>query len=362
MYSSKFWAAASWAAITLGRTVAMSRSTGISASLHAIGAVALALAACSSQANVHTTDGGAPDASSNRIDAPIAIDAASLPIDGSPVAIDAPVTVDDAHVSAIDAAGTSIDARANEIDADLSTVDAHASAVDAPNTLDAYVSVADAAVADAAVADAAVADAAVADASTPDAVPTVSYTITVPTGQALIANQVNIDGNTLDEVLPSVPTGTTLDVVDGPMESEATFTFFDTGDAPTGNAGWFDSDNNPSSFVFAPGGGLLITNNSGAPFDLTFTGSLPTPVLPLALPAAAYEVVSLQQPAVATIDDILGIPISTTLSQHNLFEVQFFDGTQYIVYEVRKTGLKFGWTPSAPPSVPVGSAVLIYSP
>ena len=118
----------------------------------------------------------------------------------------------------------------------------------------------------------------------------------------------------------------------------------------------------------APGSFKRATwrENSGDAFDITFTGTLPTPVLPLAVVSNAYQVVSLQTPNVATIDDILGIDIEDHLNEHKQFDVNVLAPSGFTEYQIVVTGsgthVHTVWMPSAPPSVPVGSAVLIFSP
>ena len=218
------------------------------------------LLACSSQPG--SADASAADAATTTIDAPTTHPDA-------PHAIDAIVSIIDARV---DAPLLAADARVAVADAVVAPADATLPDATVPDA-----AVPDAAVPDAAVPDAAIIIDAAPDASPPDAgPPAASYTITVPTGESLIANQVNTGSNTLDEVLPSIPSGTTLDVLIDPTDSAATFTFFDGNDSPDGGIGWYDGNGDHTSYVFAPGSGLMITNNSGDSFDLTFTGTLPT--------------------------------------------------------------------------------------
>jgi hypothetical protein len=107
------------------------------------------------------------------------------------------------------------------------------------------------------------------------------YTLLVPTGFSLIANHLDNGENTLDEVLPGVTNGTQI----------SKYTCAGYTNYTKGAGGW-----TPAGGTLKPGDGAFIINNSGAPFNVTFTGTPRVPVLPLLLPCGcgADNVVSRQ--------------------------------------------------------------------
>ena len=85
------------------------------------------------------------------------------------------------------------------------------------------------------------------------------YTISIPSGFSLIANHLDTGGNTLQEVLPGVPNGTVIQK----YNCNNNYT------TNTMVAGVWT----PAGTTLKPGEGAYIVNNSGAPFNLTFTGT-----------------------------------------------------------------------------------------
>lgn len=135
-----------------------------------------------------------------------------------------------------------------------------------------------------------------------------SYTIPIPPGSRLIANHLDNGGNTLDEVLPGVPDGTQI----SKYNCNNTYTDY------TVNGGvWL-----PSGGTLGPGEGAFIFNNSGAPFNLTFTGTPHVPVLPPHLPCGCGVDNLLSRQTTnnpSTFQDIMGFPPvnNTRLQQWN---------------------------------------------
>jgi hypothetical protein len=85
--------------------------------------------------------------------------------------------------------------------------------------------------------------------------------VTVPKGMSIIANPLNTSNNYLTNVITALPDSTILYMWDGSNFKIATYYEGD---------GW----DNPN-FVFAPGSGACIKNDSGAATTVTFVGEVP---------------------------------------------------------------------------------------
>ena len=120
-----------------------------------------------------------------------------------------------------------------------------------------------------------------------------NYTISIPTGIHPIANLLDIGGNTLQEVLPGVPDGTVVE--------KWNCTGYTTNTMVAGV--W-----TPAGATLKPGEGAFIVNNSGASFNVTFTGTPPVPVLPPPLPCGCGQLnfLACQTNEIGTFENIMG--------------------------------------------------------
>ena len=120
-----------------------------------------------------------------------------------------------------------------------------------------------------------------------------NYTISIPTGIHPIANLLDNGGNTLQEVLPGVPNGTVIE--------KWNCTGYTTNTMVAGV--W-----TPSGATLKPGEGAFIVNNSGASFNVTFTGTPRVPVLPPPLPCGCGQLnfLACQTNEIGTFENILG--------------------------------------------------------
>ncbi len=122
--------------------------------------------------------------------------------------------------------------------------------------------------------------------------PTCSYTLILPTGYSLIANQCDHDGgNTLNNVFPAVPVGSQIFKFNNQTrtyEPTATFT----------NGGW------STNLTLNPGEGAYFLNSSNQ-FTLTISGNPHTPVLPLNFTNGCF-LVSRQTNDIGTYENIIG--------------------------------------------------------
>ena len=129
--------------------------------------------------------------------------------------------------------------------------------------------------------------------SAPGSFPDVcSYTISIPPCGKLMANQCSND-NRITTLLPGLPIGTHLWKF---RNSDHTWSFNEF------TTGW----SNPSQ-TLAPGEGAMLSNPSGAAFDVVIAGWANTPVLPLPYcSSSGLFLVSGQSPAPASYEDIMG--------------------------------------------------------
>jgi hypothetical protein len=149
----------------------------------------------------------------------------------------------------------------------------------------------------------------------------------LPAGFALIANQLNNGGNTLDEVITGVATGTTFSQYDGSTFVESLF---------IEGFGW---DN--KTVTLAPGQAGYI--NSAAAQQVTLVGEVPQGELTVQVPAGLSMASSVVPQSASLVD--LGFPASTgdsiTFMRNGAFtESLFIEG--------------LGYTPDAVPAVGEG--------
>jgi hypothetical protein len=165
------------------------------------------------------------------------------------------------------------------------------------------------------------------------------YSITVPPGFSMIANQcnnTNVGGNTLNNLYPGVPAGckiTKWDKTGQVFEPAAVF----SGGVWTPN------------FTLNPGEGAFFENPTASPITLTSSGATPTPNLPLALPSSGCSIVSRQQPLFGSYNDIVGLP-----PQPGDTVFRFAPGSQvYLVYAFDEFDLT--WTRDGVPDAPMAN-------
>lgn len=141
-------------------------------------------------------------------------------------------------------------------------------------------------------------------------------------GEAWIANQLdNPTGNTLDVILPSVPSGTVLNKYDPVTGSYETATFSGTS--------WC-----PANMILNPGEGARIYNPSTSPLTLTFIGAVRTGQLNVALPPG-FALVSSPFPKSANlmtqgIPALEGDELQRLVTASQQIEYRIFDGTQWL--------------------------------
>jgi hypothetical protein len=174
-----------------------------------------------------------------------------------------------------------------------------------------------------------------------------SYTINLPGGGHefyLIANQLDHGSNTLDEVLPNMPNGTTIQMWNCSLQAFGPV-------AATFSA---RAHHWSANLTLAPGQGALLYLN-GSLSSITFTGTPHVPVLPAALPCGygAATVLSRQTNDVGTFENITGLS-PTEGAQVLLWNAPVVD------FDVC-TYSGGTWYPSVP-AVGVGGAALITVP
>lgn len=136
---------------------------------------------------------------------------------------------------------------------------------------------------------------------------TMSYTNTIPAGVSLLANQLNAPGgNAVDHVFPNPIDGCMIWKWDCATQDWLVAAQYDSG-----FGGWVDESYNPldpATVTLNPGQGFLFFN-PGAATPVIFSGTTPTPVLPLPLPCGRgkFSAVACQSPATATWGTIIGI-------------------------------------------------------
>jgi hypothetical protein len=168
------------------------------------------------------------------------------------------------------------------------------------------------------------------------------YTNNIRAGFNLIGHQLDYGGNTLDEIMPSVPEGTELFKFSLASNLWESALYLNGEWHDIASLGW------PERIAWSPGeGAWLVTTQA---FTLTFCGAVRQPVLPLNVSDNKYVWCSRQTPLTATYEDIVGqvAPVKTKLFQ--------WDATNYL-YRVY-TRAAGGWLP-ATPVASVGEAVVV---
>jgi hypothetical protein len=117
--------------------------------------------------------------------------------------------------------------------------------------------------------------------------------ISIPSGNSLIANQLDQGGNTADEIMPTVPDGSVLLKFDNANGSWLAAAY----SASCG--GWASS-----GFSLNPGDGAFFQSPTN--FTLTFTGVPHVPVLPVSIPSGACYLVSRQTNDLGNYQNITG--------------------------------------------------------
>jgi hypothetical protein len=165
-----------------------------------------------------------------------------------------------------------------------------------------------------------------------------SYTVNIHPVFSLIANQLDHGSNTLDEIMPSVPDGCILYKFNNVTTNWVQAYF-------NGSLGAWS----PPGISLNPGEGAFFQSPTN--FTLTFTGTLPVPVLPVAIPGDACHLLSLQTDDIGNYLNIIGAPPNDGAT---IFE---WSGSDYISYSY----FAGTWIPGDPngPAVGIGQAVWI---
>jgi Immunoglobulin domain len=163
-----------------------------------------------------------------------------------------------------------------------------------------------------------------------------SYSISIPQGLSLIANQLDHGSNTTNEVFANVPDGCVLSKYNNDSGTWSSSCF--------GAGAWM-----PDTLTLSPGEGAYLQSPTN--FTLTFTGTPHVPVLPVSISPGHLYLLSRQTNDIGTWDNIVGTdPEDSTLAYT-------YNGS----FRVYQFSSDFGgWYPA--PSVPVGSALWIRTP
>jgi len=123
---------------------------------------------------------------------------------------------------------------------------------------------------------------------------------------AMIANQLDTGSNTVNNVLQSglASSATSLLIWNGAGYNE--YFYYNNGDSPSGNAGWFDGFNNPwgSTNYLQPGEGAFIFNSSGANITVPTVGQVVQGTNQYTVPAG-YSIWALPE-------SLAGLPLDNT--------------------------------------------------
>jgi uncharacterized repeat protein (TIGR03803 family) len=123
------------------------------------------------------------------------------------------------------------------------------------------------------------------------------YTVLISNCCTLLANQLNCPGgNTLTNIMPSLPCDVSLFKWDNGSQSWSTNTYSTV-------SGWDDS-----AMTLNPGEGAYLCSSCTTSFVVTFTGAVPTPVLPVPILPGHRYLVSRQYPGPGSYEDIVGSP------------------------------------------------------
>jgi hypothetical protein len=174
--------------------------------------------------------------------------------------------------------------------------------------------------------------------------PPSSYTLTLPVGTSLIANQLDHGANTADILFPNPF---------GQRDGDVLYIHYNTNCVNGSLAGYvFDSAGSPTGFddsttyapvaapVLAPGEGAFYENEQGVPETVTFTGTVHCPVQPPSFncPCGTFYLLSYQIDCPGTYEDVTGL-----LPQEGA-EVLRWNGSGYDIY----TYSGGTWSPSEP--------------
>lgn len=121
----------------------------------------------------------------------------------------------------------------------------------------------------------------------------------------LVGNQLDTGSNTLDNVLSSglVSSATELLFWNGAGYNQ--YYYYNNGDSPNGNAGWFTSGGSPVTSTNLPvGGGVFIYNSSGGTVTVPTVGQVTQGTNMYTVPAG-FSVWSVPQP-------LAGLPLDNT--------------------------------------------------
>ena len=168
-----------------------------------------------------------------------------------------------------------------------------------------------------------------------------AYTLPIPAGLSLIANQLDHGSNTLDEVMPGVPDGCVFFKYNNAASNW-------TAAAYNANSGSWTPDN----VALNPGEGGFIQSPSA--FSLVFTGRPHVPILPVAIANGRPNLLSRQTNDVGNYASIVGsAPLNHTV-------MSLWNGVGYTPYVYSGGSWSSGGTNG--PNVPLGSAVWISPP
>ncbi|MEY2428334.1 MAG: large repetitive protein, partial [Verrucomicrobiota bacterium] len=170
-----------------------------------------------------------------------------------------------------------------------------------------------------------------------------SYSINIQPGLNLIANQLDNGGNTLQEIIQTVPPLTDGSVISKYDNASGTWAN-DTYSSALG--AWV-----PGNIRLNPGEGAFFSNASPATLNLTFSGTPHVPGPYPAIPAGVAYLLSRQTNAPATYQDIVGTgPVADAAvykwnNSSNTYTAYTFDGT--------------AWSGGSEPTAAIGEAMWI---
>jgi hypothetical protein len=180
-------------------------------------------------------------------------------------------------------------------------------------------------------------------------------TNTIVAGLNLIANPLDRGGNTLNEIMPSVPSGSRLYKFVNASQTWQISTY-------SGGA-W-----SPNFTFVSPEGAFL---QSPSAFTLVLEGMLRTPVLPINVPAGQCWLLSQQLPAAGRWDDIVGTPPPDGAAMYKWSPAQgyqqfvYFDGLGWDPFEPIVEQCSSAWFcpgGGSPPNLPTGPTITDISP
>jgi hypothetical protein len=170
-----------------------------------------------------------------------------------------------------------------------------------------------------------------------------SYTNIVPSGTSFYANNLcQGTNNTLNDLLPNVPDGTSLFLWNTASGSFVSYQYI-------AGVGWIDSTGNPTTVTLSPGEGFVIQNPNGA-FPMVISGCQPTCPQPCTPPTnGSYVLVGRLGIGTATYSDLFSCapPCGTRMNLWN--------GSSYNVY-IYANG---SWSPSVP-VLGIGQSAFVY--